>query len=180
MEEFLKKISDRHNGTINITESKWYNGHTYMPLYVYSLLFNANDLNIQFRYEFRQSEFSKLKSIDGGAFGDRHIFEFTTTSNKKECPGFKVNEIGIFKRFISKRKSLFTITSKSQSLCKTLLKNPDLNQIMSFVNIDSEFSPNISGKTKEDVYTLKIAFHLKQIHYDLLENCFQFLIKFEA
>lgn len=180
MEEFLKKISDQYNGIINITESTWYNGHAYMPLYVYSLQFNANDLNIQFRYELRQSEFNKSKSVDGGAFGDRHIFEFNATNNKKEWPGFEVNETGIFKRIASKRKALFNITSKSQNLCKTLLNNSDLNQIMSFINIDSEFSPNISGKAKEDVYRLKIVFHLQQMHYDLLKHCFQFLIKFEA
>lgn len=178
MEEFLKRISDQYNGTINITESTWFNGHAYMPLYNYNLCFNVNGLNIQFRYEFRQSEFSKSKSVDGGTFGDRHILEFTATNNEKQCPGFEIRQTGIFKRFLSKRKALFNVTSKSQNLSDTLLNNPDLNKIMSFLNIDSEFSPNIYGKPEKNIYRLKIAFHLKQIHYDLLENCFQFLIKF--
>ena len=98
---------------------------------------------------------------------------------KKRWPGFEVQEIGYFKRILSKSALLFGIKCKSQKFGNSLRENNNLKEIMSFLNIDSEFSPNIFGKTGKDNYNLKILFLTQEIHYNLLDYCFQFLATFD-
>ena len=179
MEVFLKKIAEQYDGTLQVNESTWYNGHAYMPLFIYTLEFNEDNLKVKFKYEFRKSEFENSTSIDGGTFGDRHIFEFTANNSEKEFPSFIVEDVNIFKRIFLKNKLPFHIKCKSKEFSNMLLNNHNLKEMMSFVSIDSEFSPNIYGKTDEDIYNLKILFLTKKVQYNLLEHSFKFLKMFK-
>jgi hypothetical protein len=179
MEIFLKKMAEQYDGTFQVDESTWYNGHGYMPLFIYTLEFNENNLKVKFEYEFRKSEFKNATAIDGGTFGDRHIFEFTATNSEKGFPNFIVEEVSFFKRIFLKNKLPFHIKCESKEFINSILNNHNLKEMMRFMSIDPEFSPTIYGKTDKNIYNLKILFLTKKVQYDLLEHSFQFLTIFK-
>ncbi len=179
MEIFFKKISEQYGDTLNIDESTWYNGHAYMPLLTYTLEFNENNLKVNFKYEFRKSEFKSSTSIDGGTFGDRHIFEVTAFYKNISYDKFSVVETYNIFQLFSKNKTRYKLKSKEDKIINNESINRSLDQIYQYVDIDPEFSPNIYGKPLDNDYEIIITFNTKIPHIKLVEEILAFLLSFD-
>lgn len=178
MESFFKDISKKYGGDLNIRQTTWYNGHAYLPLKIYDLTFKINEKSIKIHYEFRQSEFSQSTNIDGGAFGDRHIFEINGIYNNIIYSKFNVVETNPILNIFSSKKDKYRIKSKGTQLVLSEKAKVNLDNIYDYLTIDSEFSPSVQGKPINDNFEIKFLFNLKRPHVELIQYIIDFLLFF--
>ncbi len=183
MERFFENLTDCPSAEFQKVESKWYNGHGYFPLLNYNLNYQYLSGKVEIHYEFRQSEFSKSSAIDGGSFGDRHLYEIKCeiiTSNK--CPNFSVKEIGVLEKLLSANSQIqYKIKCENKELKRILEENINLKQIYNMVDNSSEFSPQIEAKSKEGYYVLEVMYNTKlkneesiQLFNDFCKNLIEY------
>lgn len=135
---------------VNVSESKWYNGRSYMPLYVYSSTFQIAGIDCSFKYEHRSSFFNKSSVIGGDMFKDRHIVSFTLKDLVFRDQAIEVMSSGFFKRLLFKNKPLFDISCSDNQTKAFLNGNNDLKNIYELSIGFSEMSPYLrSAKGNE-------------------------------
>lgn len=160
----FENIAKSENAELQMTESTWFNGHAYFPLFIYNLEYDFLSAKVQIQYEFRQSEFSKSSVIDGGAFVDRHLYDIKCSiKSSKTYPNFRIVERGMLAQlFRRKSEILYDVKCKSETLQSVLKQNKNLQEIFKVVENSSEFSPWIEAKMKNGNYQLNIMFNTQQ------------------
>lgn len=179
MEVFFREISHRYDGDLNIKETTWYNGHAYLPLRIYDLSFTVKEILIKIHYEFRQSEFSESTNIDGGAFGDRHIFEIKGIYNNIIYGKFNIVETNPILNIFSSKKDKYRVKNKGSQLILNEKAKANLDEIYEYLNVDPEFSPSIQGKPIDDNFEIKFLFNLKRPYIELIQYILDFLLVFD-
>ncbi|QYJ68853.1 hypothetical protein [Flavobacterium litorale] len=176
MEALFKEIATQYNGNYSVTESSWYNGHAYLPLYSYSLTFSHKEWDFKIRHEFRSSEFTKPKAVNLGSFADRHLFDINVSKSNTDFPNFEIVTPSFFAKLIGwGRTRNFKVKSSNTSLIRYCSNNPQLVAVCEYVNLDAEFSPQFIGVNKSRNYNLTIRYATQQKRVDLLKNLLDFL-----
>lgn len=177
MEDLFKEIAEKYNGSFTINEDSWYNGHGYLPLYVYDVSFSYKGWDFKIRHEFRSSEFSKPSAVDFGAFGDRHMFRVSATTTNSAFSGFEVTSLSILYKWITKNNKGFKVKTKDKKLKQQLENMPELKTIYEFTEIDGEFTPEFYGVNKKGTYTLTMRYATQQEQVGLLRSVVDFITK---
>lgn len=176
----MESIAAKYNGELKMYSSTWFNGHAYMPFHIYDLSISNEEWGITIKYEYRGSEFASTSMMDGGAFGDRHLFTIVGTNRIKRYSDFETLEVGFFEKFIRiKRNSkFFNVKSKDAELVRLLNENIDLIRIFEVSGIDPEFSPYIVGKQVATHYELTIRFNIRKMSRLPLASLVNFIFSF--
>lgn len=158
MDKTIESLSEALNASLKRRTSKWYNGHAYMPLYVYSLQCNYNSAQISIRYEYRQSEFTKSTIMNTSTeFQDRHLCKIKTgVKTNKHFSKIDIRFLRAFERLFSKRKLKL---KGDQALQQAILASTVLDELSDLVAQSSDFDPQIVGTQKEDEYELSCHFN---------------------
>ena len=163
MKKFLKNLTDSTTAEFQEAESKWYNGQGYFPLFNYHLNYQFLSGKVDIHYEFRQSEFSNSSAIDGGSFGDRHLYKINCkikTSHKYS--NFSVMEIGVLEKLLSAYSKIsYKIKCENKELKSIVEDNINLQRLYIMVNNSSEFSPQIEAKSIDGYYVLNVMYNTK-------------------
>lgn len=176
MEDFFEKLQSQIDIKLLKSQSKWWNGHAFLPLHKYHFSYEYEGGIIVVDYEFRQSEFIKA-SILQGVYSDRHICYISCRKYiKGSFPKFTISERSIAsKLFIKNSDNLFSIRCKDSLLSERLKQNKLLNKIFAVAEESSEFSPLIRGfQDKSGHYVITIGYNTQQKN----EECLILLIDF--
>ncbi|AXG74024.1 hypothetical protein DVK85_07105 [Flavobacterium arcticum] len=177
MKELFKEIAEKYNGFLSISEDKWFNGHTYLPVYLYDLDFSYRGWDFMVRHEFRSSEFSKSGAIGLDTFSDRHLFDIKVTAKNVTLPDFEVLTKGFFAKIFAKSESKnFKVKSRDKNFIEQLFNNTELIDI--YKSTDSEFSPELYGVGKKGSYMLTVRYTTQQKRIELLKSMISFITKF--
>jgi hypothetical protein len=176
MKELLEKIKEKESGTLTMSEKKWFNGHAYLPLYLYHLTFGYKTQTVDLKYEFRQNEFSKPSAIGGGAFSDRHLCHIKCSFDSS-LPDFSIDSRTLLSRLLNKNPKVnFRVKCKDTVLQKSLSINTPLSNIFKIVEESAEFSPLIVGKLiKNSHYQINIDYNTQIEKQDVIVEFLDFL-----
>lgn len=152
--EFVS-IFKEFSPNIQFSESKWYNGRSYLPLYQTTITFDYLDWNIVVLYEYRESFFSSKGNDYSSAYVNRHLFSLHCSTEDLSLSRFQIYFTDGFLLF---GKGKLKIKCNERNLKTNLLKSTNLLDIASLVKNSSEFSPVISGKKKSQHYDISINF----------------------
>lgn len=180
MHDFFERLSELYRGDLKIIQSKWYNGHAYLPLTTYSLGLSYETKNsIQIKYEYRQSEFGISTTVDGGAFADRHIFDITAKYHNKAYPKFEIVELSWFHKLLKPKGKHFYVKCRDSNFRNKLLNSYELGLLYERGSTDAEFSPYLKGKPKEKDFYIEFRFSTKKADSSIIELIIQFLLKMD-
>lgn len=177
MEDLFKEIAEKYNGSLNVSEGRWYNGHGYFPLYVYDVSFTLMGWEFNIWHELRSSEFSKSSAIDSGTFSNRHLFGVSVTTTNSALSDFKIISLFLLYKWITKNNKGFKVKTKNKKLKQQLENMPELKAVYKFTEIDGEFAPELYGVTKNGIYTLIIRYATQQKQVELLRNIVSLITK---
>lgn len=162
MNEFTDRLSEELQCSYTLESSRYWNGHAYFPLDIYRWQLQEGDSNVCIEYECRDNEYAKPNSMDGGAFGARHLFKISCRFPSPTAIDFRITEPGLLAKWLKGKKQKFHLKCQDSALTKELNKNESLDKIFSHVLESPEFSPSIEASTKNQICRLVAQFNLQQ------------------
>lgn len=173
---FFENLKQENLGTLDIKKSKWFNGHAYLPITLYTFILKANEVPIEIIYEYRQSEFSKSSAASGGTFSDRHLCRILLKSINTNLFDFSVSKRSFWDKMINRSNgSSYVVKCKHLELKKMLQNNENLNSIYRVVNESSSFEPSIIAKLDKGVLNLEIAYNTDRFNSNIIIDFISFL-----
>lgn len=176
MKELFDNISNEAATKYSFSESKWWNGHAYLPLKNHIWRISFPNAVVLVQYENRQNEFSKPAFGDSGTYGDRHIFKITCNVNDaKTFPSFEVSARKLMSRIFKKNVAQpYIVDCDNHELKSMLGSNESLKSIYQIVEESPEFAPLIKGERTNEKYLITIDFNVQQINEMALHAIIQF------
>lgn len=156
---YFEELKAKHNGDLEVQNSRWFSGHANLPLHTFKLTFPINSSSFIILYEFRQSEFSSSSNVDGGTYNDRHICNIKYAIHNSSYLNFNITKPSLISKIFNKNYDLdFAVKSSSTQLEEILERSKELIAIYKIVNESSDFEPLIVGKRKGDSLHIEIAY----------------------
>lgn len=173
MEEFMKKVADKFDCEIEISENNYDLGFMIRNLPSTHMILKKKTDQFNFAVS-RNFMFgtSNSPSVWSGNTPDKYTVSCTIHLYKNLFPDFLIMEHGPFQKLIFREH--VRIRCKDESLKKKLKSNQLIKKIFRAVRSTAEFSPVIQGKNHSTYFSLDINYQ----SFEKLEEIFEIIIKF--
>ena len=160
----FEELTATRKGTYVSNEDRWFNGRSYMPLYVHRVSWSDGSWRCFLKYERRVSEFSKASVLHSGFRADRHLYEIKCVSSNLSCDNLSKFTIRSKYRFFAnsfsarKQSIPFSTKSKDKTTLNRIENSRNIRSFFSHGKNMAEFEPEILGFRDGENYTICINF----------------------